>query len=149
MSFASYINSSKWLKKKKKRLIYLFLASLGLWFYAWAVSSCGGWDAWASHGDGPSYWGVAAATANRVDGKKQFHHILWHRNSTKCRVVKNPPAMWEIWVGKNSWRREQLPTPVLWPGEFHGLYNPRGSKVSDMTEQLSLSISGLCLETCF
>ena len=34
-------------------------------------------------------------------------------------------------VGKIPWRREQLPTPVFWPGEFHGLY---GCKESDMTE---------------
>ena len=25
-------------------------------------------------------------------------------------------------VGKISWRRERLPTPVFWPGEFHGMY---------------------------
>ena len=25
-------------------------------------------------------------------------------------------------VGKIPWRREWLPTPVFWPGEFHGLY---------------------------
>ena len=24
------------------------------------------------------------------------------------------------WVGKISWKRERLPTPVLWPQEFHG-----------------------------
>ena len=23
------------------------------------------------------------------------------------------------WVGKIPWRREWLPTPVFWPGEFH------------------------------
>ena len=27
------------------------------------------------------------------------------------------------WVGKIPWRRERLPTPVFWPGEFHGLYS--------------------------
>ena len=32
------------------------------------------------------------------------------------------------------WRRERLPTPVFWPGEFHGLYAPWGRKESDMTE---------------
>ena len=36
-------------------------------------------------------------------------------------LVKNPPAMWETcvrsWVGKISWRREKLPTPVFLPGE--------------------------------
>ena len=26
-------------------------------------------------------------------------------------------------LGRFPWRREQLPTPVFWPGEFHGLYS--------------------------
>jgi len=38
------------------------------------------------------------------------------------------------WVGKIPWRRERLPTPVFWTGEFHGLYSPWGCKESDMTE---------------
>ena len=29
---------------------------------------------------------------------------------------------------KIPWRRERLPTPVFWPGEFHGLYSPWGRK---------------------
>ena len=33
-----------------------------------------------------------------------------------------------------------LPTPVFWPGEFHGLYSPWGNKESVTTEQLSLSL---------
>ena len=53
-------------------------------------------------------------------------------------LVKNLPAMWETWVGKIPWRRERLPAPVFWPGEFHGLYSPFGRKESDTTEQLSL-----------
>ena len=44
------------------------------------------------------------------------------------------------WVGKIPWRREQLPTPVFWPGKFHGLYSPWGRKELDRTEQLSLSL---------
>ena len=54
--------------------------------------------------------------------------------SLVTRLVKNPPAMQETWVqtspwaGKISWRRERLPTPVSWPGEFHGLYSPWGSQ---------------------
>ena len=48
-------------------------------------------------------------------------------------LVKNPPAMWETWVGKGEGRREWLPTPVSWPGEFHGLYSPWDFKESDMT----------------
>ena len=42
------------------------------------------------------------------------------------------------WVGKIPWRRERLPTPVFWPGEFHGLYSLWDSKESDTTEWLSL-----------
>ena len=42
-------------------------------------------------------------------------------------------------VGKMRWRREQLPTPVFWPGEVHGPFSPWGHKESDMTEHLSLS----------
>ena len=54
--------------------------------------------------------------------------------------VPNPnmPAMWrpwfDPWVGKIPWRKERLPTPVFWPGEFHGLCSPWGHKELDMTE---------------
>ena len=51
--------------------------------------------------------------------------------------------MWETWVQSLSWedplRPEQLPTPVFWPGEFHGLYYPWCRKELDTTERLSLS----------
>ena len=30
------------------------------------------------------------------------------------------------WVGEIPWRRKWQPTPVLWPGEFHG----QGSRAS-------------------
>ena len=33
---------------------------------------------------------------------------------------------------------QQLPTPVFWPREFHGLYSPWGCKESDTTERRSL-----------
>ena len=36
-------------------------------------------------------------------------------------------------------RSPGYPTPVFWPGEFHGLYRARGSKESDKTEWLSFS----------
>ena len=62
-------------------------------------------------------------------------------------MVKNLPAMQEIWVpspvGKdpleNPWKREQQPTPVFLPGEFHGQkslvrYSPWDCKQSDTTE---------------
>ena len=48
-----------------------------------------------------------------------------------AQLVKNPPTMWETWVRSLGWedplwRREKLPTPVFWPGEFYGLYSPGG-----------------------
>ena len=46
--------------------------------------------------------------------------------------------MFDPCVGKIPWRRERLPTPVFWPGEFHGLYSPWGHKQSDTTERPSL-----------
>ena len=42
--------------------------------------------------------------------------------SLVAQLVKKPSAMWETWVwpwvGKILWRREQLPFPVFWGGEF-------------------------------
>ena len=37
-------------------------------------------------------------------------------------------------LGRFPGRKEGLPTPVFWPGEFHGLYSPWGRKESNMTE---------------
>ena len=59
--------------------------------------------------------------------------------------MKNPPAIgrpgFDPWFGKIRWRREQLPTPVFWPGEFRGPYSPWGHIESDTTKGLSLSLS--------
>ena len=60
--------------------------------------------------------------------------------SLVAQTVKNLPAMRETWVGKIPWREKWQPTPVFWPGEFHGLYSPQGRKESDKTEQLSLTM---------
>ena len=59
-----------------------------------------------------------------------------------------PHCRWIPLVGKHHlklslsikipWRRERLPNPVFWPGEFRGLYSPWGHKELDTTERLSL-----------
>ena len=46
--------------------------------------------------------------------------------SLVAQLVKNPltqcgRAGFDPWVGKIPWRRERLPTPICWPGEFLGL----------------------------
>ena len=49
-------------------------------------------------------------------------------------VPSPSPTMQETWVnpwvGKISWRRDKLPTPVFWSGEFNRLYSPWGRKES-------------------
>ena len=64
--------------------------------------------------------------------------------SLVAQLVKNLPIMRETWtrpwVENISWRRERLPIPVFWPGQFHGLYSSWGRKESDTTEGLSLCI---------
>ena len=52
------------------------------------------------------------------------------KNRLQCRR----PAF-DLWVGKIPWRRQRLPTPVFWPGEFHGLYSPWGHKELDTSER--------------
>ena len=78
--------------------------------------------------------------------------LIWkppvkQRASPVPQLVKNLPVIQETWVQslaeKIPWRREKVSTPVFWPVEFHGLYNPWGCKELDMTERLSLSL--LCL----
>ena len=67
-----------------------------------------------------------------------------HKASLVAQLVKNPPAMQDTLVWFLGWevplKKEQLPTPVFWPGEFHWLYSPWGHKESDTTERLSLSL---------
>ena len=58
-----------------------------------------------------------------------YSHLLvqltWH-SSIVVKYVRLP------------WRRKRLPSPVFWPGEFHGLYSPWSHKESDTTERISL-----------
>ena len=61
--------------------------------------------------------------------------LSWQRICLQCRRPGFDP-----WVGKIPWKRERVPTPVFWPGEFHGLDSPWGCKELDTTERLSLSL---------
>ena len=79
----------------------------------------------------------------RFPGKGIGYPLQCSWASLEAQLVKNLPAMQETWIGKIPWRGERLPTPVFWPGEFHGLNSPWGHKESDTTERLSLSVSML------
>ena len=52
------------------------------------------------------------------------------------------------WVGKIPWRSKQQPIPIFLHEKSHGQrsldgYSPKGHKESDMTEQLSMHMSGI------
>ena len=83
----------------------------------------------------------------RLAGEGIGYPLQYSWASLVVQLVKYPPAMWETWVRTLGWKdpleKGTLPTPVFWPGEFHGLYSPRGGKGSDMTERLSLHKAGL------
>ena len=49
--------------------------------------------------------------------------LSWERIHLQCGRPGFDP-----WVGKIPWRKERLPTPVFWPGEFCGLFSPWGCK---------------------
>ena len=62
-----------------------------------------------------------------------------------CQSWRLKRCRFNPWVGKIPWRRKWQPTPVFLPGKSHGWrslagYSEWGSKESDMTEQLSLSV---------
>ena len=46
-------------------------------------------------------------------------------------------------IGKIPWRRERLPTPVFWPGKFHGLYIPGLGRSPGNGNGYPLQYSGL------
>ena len=57
--------------------------------------------------------------------------LVWA--SLVAQLVKNLPSMQETWVWSLGWecpleKGKGIPTPVFWPGEFHGLYSPLGCK---------------------
>ena len=75
-------------------------------------------------GDPSSIPGLGRSTGEGIGYSLQYS---WA--SIVPRLAKNLPIMQETWVRslgreeKISWRRERLPTPVFWPGEFHGLHS--------------------------
>ena len=66
--------------------------------------------------------------------------------SNRYESARSAETQLNPWVRKITWRREQPPTPVFLPGEFHGQrglvgYSPWGRKEVDTTEQLTVSLT--------
>ena len=69
-----------------------------------------------------------------------------------AQLGKNLPAMPETWARSLGWEdpleKGKATHSSICPGEFHGLYSPRGHKESDTTKRLSLKILNLrCIAT--
>ena len=74
---------------------------------------------------------------------------LFKRSTLVAQTVRSLPtsrrARFNFWVRKMPWKREQQPTAVFLPREFHAQkslegYSPRGHRVSDTTTQPTLFI---------
>ena len=80
--------------------------------------------------------------SGRSAGEGIGYPLQYSSASLVAQLVKNPPAMRETpigsLVGKIPWKRERLPTPIFWLGEFYGLYTQWGRRESETTEGLSL-----------
>jgi len=74
----------------------------------------------ANKGDSWSIPGLGRSAGEGINYPLQYS---WA--SLVAQLVKNPPAMRETWLRsldwEDPWRRAWQPTPVFWPGEFHGL----------------------------
>ena len=94
------------------------------------------WDCQREHGElalTQGEWRSVRSPSGRV--QRAFNKTDAKPPSLICLCLYN------VSIGQIPWRGKRLPTPIFWPGEFHGLYSPWGRKESDTTERLSLSFS--------
>ena len=89
-------------------------------YYGYILSSSVDKESACNAGDPSSIPGSGRSPGEGIEYPLQYS---WA--SLVAQLVKNPLVMWETWVQSLGWEdplgRERLPTPVFWPGEFHGL----------------------------
>ena len=84
-----------------------------------------------------SPWGHKESNMTATEQQKSLFKMYVGRSKSISSSTQFRRPGFDPWVGKILWRREWLPTPVFWPGEFHGLYSLWGCNESDTTEWLS------------
>ena len=71
-----------------------------------------------------SFWTCLPPWYSRIVWADSLNLSVCIFASLVAQMVTNLPAMrrpvFNPWVGKIPWRREWLPTPIFFPGEFHG-----------------------------
>jgi len=99
---------------------------------------------------------LGAAIGTEIESIMGSSPRMWSRDKDRLYLSKRWDVqhmsyrqvlqMWETWVWSLGWKdpleREWSPTPVFWPGEYHGQrnlvgYSPWGRKESDPIEWLS------------
>ena len=71
-----------------------------------------------------------------------FSHLLFHLDyHNKTWLIKGMTASFTFDIAFIIyWRRDRLPTPVFWPGKFHGLsYSPWGRRVRHAGETFTFT----------
>jgi len=57
-----------------------------------------------------------------MEGSNLFYALLGGFSFSLERIcLQCERPGFDPWVGRISWKRERLPTPIFWPREFHGL----------------------------
>ena len=75
----------------------------------------------------------------RSPGEGIGYPLQYSWASFVVQLVKNPPAMWEIWVQSLGWERfpgEGKGYPLQYYGLENSMYSPPGHKESDTTERI-------------
>ena len=133
LQFSPEICPEMGLQDQRAARIFSFLRTLHtvLWTSVGKESACNAGDPASIPGSGKSV------------GEGIGYPLQYSWASLGAQLVKNPPAMWETWVqswvGKIARRRERLPTPVFWPGEFRGWCSPWGCKSCTRLSRLHFS----------
>ena len=105
------------------------------WSFSFSISS-------SSENSGLISFGIDWFDLLTVQGT--LKSLLQHYSS-EVSILQHSALLWsscherpgfDPWVGNIPWIRERIPTPVFWPGQFHGLYSLWRCKELDTTEQL-------------
>ena len=86
----------------------------------------------------PSLWGKPIVNYTRVFDSTEIRVLFRVLDGSVGKESACNAGDIEPWVGKIPWKREQLPVPVFFPGEFHGQrrlagYSSWSCRESDMT----------------
>ena len=90
---------------------------------------------------------------SETSAREEIGYLLQYSwASLMAQLVKNLPAMLETWVWSLGWEdpleKGKATHSSILARRFHGLYSPWCRKESDLTEQLSLSLSLFLYSTC-